>query len=127
MSLPLIERIIGWAALLVIGSVLVTAALAQSGAHGDGHAEHHDIYKDWRHPTTGAGCCNAQTLDGQGDCRPTRAYFGDDGLWRAWDGHRWLTVPRDKLLPTDFAGDGRSHLCELRGNIFCFTPAEPRG
>lgn len=127
MNLSLLERIYGSVALLVIVYVLATSALAQSGAHGDGHAEHHDIYKDWRHPTTRASCCNAQTAEGQGDCRPTRAYFGDDGLWRAWDGRRWLVVPSDKLLPTDFAGDGRNHLCELHGNVFCFTPGEPRG
>lgn len=87
----------------------------------------HDPYSSWRQPGTGASCCNAQTEGGRGDCRPTRAYMGDDGLWRAWDGWRWLTVPKDKILPTDHAGDGRNHVCELNGHIFCFTPAQPRG
>ncbi|CAB4168038.1 hypothetical protein UFOVP860_89 [uncultured Caudovirales phage] len=113
---------------ILLGALLLWTdpVTAQTGAHGDGHAQQHDIYRDWQHPTTRASCCNAQTADGQGDCRPTRAYFGDDGLWRAWNGRRWLTVPKDRLLPTDFAGDGRSHLCELHGNVFCFTPAGPK-
>ena len=118
--------LIAAAVVAVMAAQIDGRALAQSGAHGDGHAQQHDIYKDWRHPMTRASCCNAQTAEGQGDCRPTRAYFGDDGLWRAWGGHRWLTVPRDRLLPADFAGDGRNHLCELHGDVFCFTPAPPK-
>ena len=49
-----------------------------------------------------------------------------DGQWRAWNGLRWLVVPSERVLPTDFAGDGRSHLCEKQDFIYCFTPAPPR-
>lgn len=92
---------------------------AQSGRHGDGHAEHHGEYQNWKQPN-GLSCCNDQ------DCRPTRAYLTDDG-WRAWNGQRWLLVPPERVLPTDFAGDGRSHICEARDRVFCFTPGQVRG
>ena len=82
----------------------------------------HDIYHQWRKPDNpGVSCCN------DNDCRPTRAYMGDDGLWRAWDGSKWLTVPPSVVLPTDYGQDGRSHLCEMNGYIFCFTPGQVRG
>jgi len=82
----------------------------------------HDIYHHWRKPDNpGVSCCN------DNDCRPTRAYMGDDGLWRAWDGAKWLTVPKEVVLPTDYGNDGRSHLCENLGYIYCFTPGQVRG
>ena len=91
------------------------------GQHGVGHAEMHDVYKAWHPPDNPktSSCNNA-------DCRPTRAYVDDNGTWRAWNGLLWLVVPPDRVLPTDFAGDGRSHLCESKGYIYCFTPAPPR-
>jgi hypothetical protein len=60
------------------------------------------------------------------DCRPTRAFLTEEG-WRAWNGRAWLLVPVERVLPTDYAGDGRSHLCEQAGFVFCFSPAAPRG
>ncbi len=82
----------------------------------------HDIYHHWRKPDNpGVSCCN------NNDCRPTRAFMGDDGLWRAWDGYKWLTVPREVVLPTDYGQDGRSHLCEMNGYVFCFSPGQVRG
>ena len=96
-------------------------ARAQSGAHGDGHAQMHDEYKGWKKPDNpNVSCCDNT------DCRPTRAYVGDDGLWRAWNGHKWLTVPREVMLPKDLAKDGRSHICEKSEYIFCFSAAEPK-
>jgi len=84
-------------------------------------ARTHDIYGEWRVPNNPAvSCCN------NSDCRPTRSYMGDDGLWRAWNGQEWLTVPPERLLPTDLAGDGRSHLCEKGRWIYCFSPSEPK-
>lgn len=97
-------------------------ATAQSGQHGDGHAEMHRQYKYWKAPNNADLPCCDNT-----DCRPTRAFMHDDGLWRAWNGSRWLAVPTDRLLPADLAGDGRSHLCEVETNIYCFTPGQPRG
>ena len=93
-----------------------------SGQHGDGHAGMHDIYKLWHPPTNpGTSCCN------NADCRPTRAFVDEEGNWRAWNGATWLTVPQDRVLPSNYAGDGRSHLCEKEQFIYCFTPGEIRG
>src|SRR5258708_3130958 len=64
---------------LLIGTV----ALAQDGHHGRGHAERHDWYQQLKQPGTGFSCCNGTTNGIEGDCRPTRAYLGDDGTWRA--------------------------------------------
>lgn len=112
---------------LIVGFAI--SAFAQSGHHGDGHAEMHPRYQGWSPPNNpGTSCCNAQTPDNpKGDCRPTRAYMHDDGLWRAWNGSRWLIVPRDRVLPTDYAGDGRSHICEKDMFIYCFSPTTPKG
>ena len=119
-------RGVATAAVIAIAIWAVVIALrhparAQSGAHGDGHAEMHAKYKGWHPPENpNVSCCDNT------DCRPTRGYLGDDGLWRAWNGIVWLTVPPGRLLPTDFAGDGRSHLCEKEGYVYCFTPGPPR-
>ena len=84
-------------------------------------ARAHDGYEDWKMPDAPAvSCCN------NSDCRPTRAYLDEDGVWRAWNGHEWLRVPPNKLLPTDYKHDGRSHLCEHNGAIYCFSPGEVR-
>ena len=118
-----------WRALAL--ALLPVAAMAQSppqsqpsGRHGDGHAQNHDWYKDLRQPDTGSRCCNG-TVDGkQGDCRPTQAFIGEDGLYRAWDGRQWLVVPKNKMLsmPTPDRGP---HLCETYGLVFCFITGEP--
>lgn len=112
---------------LIVG--FAVAAFGQSGRYGDGHAQGHDMYRTWSPPNNPkTSCCNAHTPENPaGDCRPTRAYMHDDGLWRAWNGYLWLTVPPDKVLPTDFAGDGRSHLCEKGTHIYCFAPTTPKG
>ena len=87
-----------------------------------GRVTAHGIYEHWTSPDNpGLSCCHGQ------DCKPARAYIHDDGLWRAWDGSRWLTVPPGKLLPVDYAGDGRSHLCSRAGQVLCFSPTSPKG
>lgn len=80
----------------------------------------HDIYSEWTQPDNGVSCCHDE------DCRPTRAYRDEDGQWHAWDGKRWVAIPPNKLLPTDKAGDGRNHLCERWGTVYCFSPTSPR-
>ena len=115
------RRIAGVVALMFVVSLSPTS-FAQSGEHGDGHAGMHDIYKLWHPPANpGTSCCN------NADCRPTRAFVDDEGKWRAWNGVTWLQVPQDRVLPPDYAGDGRSHLCEKEQFIYCFTPGEIRG
>jgi hypothetical protein len=98
------------------------------GRHGHGHAENHNMYKDWRRPDVGGSCCNAQTPDDPaGDCRPTTAYMGDDGWWRAGvrPGPNGLAVvPLNKIL--NRASDGRCHVCERHGHVLCFEPCDPK-
>jgi hypothetical protein len=130
MSAPLSYRHVAGLLLLMLTATVPARLFAQDpadqtadhmGMHGAGHAEMHDVYKAWHPPDNPkTSCCN------NADCRPTRAYVDDNGTWRAWNGLRWLAVPPDRVLPTDFAGDGRSHLCENAGHVYCFTPAPPR-
>src|SRR5262249_7345319 len=69
------------------------AARGQDGQYGQGHAEDHDWYKDLKQPDTGISCCNGQPNGPEGDCRPTRAYLSDDGVWYALSDGRWVPVP----------------------------------
>ena len=112
---------------LAIGS-RIDLAQAQTGNRGDGHAEHHDMYKDWEQPDVGGSCCNAQSADDPGgDCRPTTAYLGDDGWWRARirpGPNGFAVVPPNKILKR--AGDGRCHVCERNGSVLCFQPCDPK-
>jgi hypothetical protein len=98
---------------IIIGTIVLAMIVSPVVAH--------DIYKDWRQPDNpNVSCCNDK------DCRPTRAYLTDEG-WRAWNGQVWLLIPKERVLPTDYAGDGRSHLCESSGHVYCFSPGQPRG
>ena len=102
------------ACLLVLIGVVAVLAFAPK-------ASPHDIYRNWSPPNNpGTSCCN------EADCRPTRAYLEDDGLWRAWNGSIWLTVPADRVLPADLGGDGRSHLCSRDTFVYCFSPGQPK-
>ncbi len=106
----------------LVPALIAVAMAAAVGVASNKPARSHDGYHHWRAPDNPAvSCCD------DSDCRPTRAYLGDDGLWRAWNGQRWLTVPPGKLLPTDLKGDGRSHLCEKGGWIYCFSPTSAKG
>lgn len=105
---------------------------AQSGRHGHGHDEHHDWYKDLKQPGSYLSCCNKLLPDGTGDCRPVRAYIGDDGLWRALVDGRRIVIPADKVLKNPdgsalVAPDGNSHACvSALGTIYCFIEAVPK-
>lgn len=110
----------GWRWLAVCALLIALGAIIDAATKP---ARAHDPYGEWRQPDNPAvSCCSADE-----DCRPTRAYFGDDGLWWAFDGRRFVPVPPSRVLPPDFAGDGRSHLCEKLGYIYCFTAGPVRG
>ena len=99
---------------------------AQTGQHGDGHAEGHDWYKELKQPGTGFSCCNGTTNGIEGDCRPTRAYLNDDGTWRALIDGQWVYVP-PRVVLKQMAPDGRSHVCASRsGLIYCFLAGSPK-
>ncbi len=109
------------AAALLLSLSFSPQSHSQSGMHGDGHAEFHHLYKSWRTPGNPAvSCCHDE------DCRPTKAKQDEDGNWLAWNGYKWLRVPHRALMPPNVAGDGRSHICERQGFVYCFTPAEPK-
>lgn len=102
-------------------------SFAQSGHHGQGHAQNHDWYKELKQPGTTYSCCNARTKENpDGDCRPTRAYQAEDGTWRALLNGRWVPVPPKTVLQS-MAPDGRSHICaNPAGMIFCFLGGSPK-
>jgi hypothetical protein len=106
------------------------AAVAQSvipdGHRGQGHVENHDWYQELTQPGTGFPCCNG-TADGiEGDCRPTRAYLGKDGLWYALLDGRWVPVP-PRVVLKQLAPDGHSHICASKGGtIYCFIRGSPQ-
>lgn len=77
-------------------------------------ARAHDPYTDWKVPGTAVSCCD------QRDCRPTRARMTANETWQAWDGDRWVDIPSNRVLRMQ-SPDGRSHLCEAHGAVFCFV------
>ena len=119
------------ALLALLLSLIGAPAYAQSardggGHYGHGHAENHDWYKDLKRPGTNYSCCNGSMNGVDGDCRPTRAYLGDDGVWRALINGRWVNVPPKTVL-RDLAPDGRSHVCVSPiGIIHCFLGGSPK-
>jgi hypothetical protein len=100
------------------------AGAQHSGRHNDGHAEHHDWYKDLRQPDTGVRCCNGSVGGEVGDCRPAPSFMGEDGFYRVWDGREWLVVPKSKILQMRTPDRG-THLCETYGKVFCFVTDGP--
>jgi hypothetical protein len=98
----------------------------QDGHYGQGHAENHDWYKDLKQPQTGYSCCNGRSSNSDGDCRPTRAYLNDDGMWYALLDGRWVPVP-PKVVLKQLAPDGSSHICASKsGMIYCFLGGSPK-
>ena len=96
------------------------------GTRNVGHAENHDWYKDLKQPGTGYSCCNGTVNGAEGDCRPTRAYMNDEGVWYALLEGRWVQVSPNVVLD-QMAPDGRSHICaNTFGHIYCFLRGSPK-
>ncbi|WP_305186623.1 hypothetical protein [Reyranella sp.] len=111
---------------LLIGAVAGARAIAQDGNHGQGHAENHDWYEKLKQPGSNASCCNGPKDGVEGDCRPTRAYQKDDGVWYALLNGRWVPVP-PRVVLKQLAPDGNSHICANKGGvIFCFLGGSPK-
>lgn len=99
---------------------------AQDGHHGRGHAQNHDWYQQLKQPQTGYSCCTGTVNGVEGDCRPTRAYINDDGMWFALLDGRWVPVP-PRVVLKQLAPDGRSHICASKsGLIYCFLGGSPK-
>jgi hypothetical protein len=114
--------------LVALGAVWLAlqSARAQDGMHGVGHADNHDWYRELKQPGTGYSCCNGTTNGVEGDCRPTRAYLQDDGVWRALVDGKWVPVPPRAVLK-QLAPDGNSHICASKsGTIYCFIGGIPK-
>lgn len=85
-------------------------------------ARAHEPYTEWKQPDNpSVSCCSGQ------DCRPTKADLRPDGWYVPGDDGKWIPVPWSKVLPTDLAHDGRSHVCRNGTYIYCFSPAEVKG
>jgi hypothetical protein len=48
-----------------------------------------------------------------------------DGNWTAYERGKEYRIPPQAIRPIQ-SPDGRSHLCEMHGHIFCFVPGEVR-
>ncbi len=124
--MPLRTRSVVVFVIVLLAAAVGLRAFGQDGRHGQGHAENHDWYKELKQPGTGYSCCNGTTNGIEGDCRPTRAYQGDDGKWRALINGRWVDVPPRVVLQS-LAPDGNSHICASRsGLIYCFLGGSPK-
>ncbi|MBV8191843.1 MAG: hypothetical protein JOY64_20640 [Alphaproteobacteria bacterium] len=108
---------------LVVSGV---ASAQDQGMRGQGHSENHDWYQDLKQPGTGYSCCNGTANGAEGDCRPTRAYMNDEGVWYALLEGRWVQVSPSVVLD-QMAPDGRSHICANKmGRIYCFLRGSPK-
>ena len=117
-------------AIIIIASRAFAQDMSMGHEHYDGgyrnigHAENHDWYRKLTQPGTTYSCCNGNNQGG--DCRPTRAYQSEDGMWHAELDGRWVTVPSRAVLDR-LAPDGNSHICASKGGyIFCFIGGSPK-
>lgn len=98
---------------------LIFGALTARAQH-PGHAQHHDWYRQLLTPQ-GFSCCNGDTADKVGDCRPVQAEPRDDGSWWAFFGGRWQPVPPDRILADRLNRVPlHAHICEQDGYVRCF-------
>jgi len=98
--------------------VVYKPARAQSGNHGDGHAQNHDWYRELK-TKSGWSCCNGD--EGHGDCRPAQARQRFDGQWEAYYGGTWQEIPADAILRDELNRVPlHAHICERAGFVYCF-------
>lgn len=79
-------------------------------------AIHEQFYSNWYRPDNPAiSCCNKQ------DCAPAEARRVN-GQWQARHvgSATWLPIPDAKIELNRDSPDGRNHLCEIGGMVFCF-------
>lgn len=101
-------------ALLFLFVLLLGLGIMQFG----GPARAHDQYHDWKIPGTTTSCCNDR------DCRPTSAWQDINGGWWVRTNGQDISIPERVILPKQ--PDGRCHICEANGTVFCFAPCDVR-
>jgi len=119
---------------LLIGA-LVYASHVKAQTRQNGHAAHHDVYREWKINRSNTPCCNEKkTVDGvvTGDCYPTRAALRPsanpnsrgDVWWVLLDTGQWKEVPEGRVnreINPDQSGEA-AHVCETYDTILCFVP-----
>lgn len=125
-------------AAVFLAITLGVSGKARSQDH-TGHAEFHDVYREWMMPQRPEmPCCNARTeVNGAvvGDCYPTVAEprpsaehpDGPVVWWAKRHDGLWIEINKRYIL-NEFNPDEtgtRAHLCEnfhLGGGVLCFLP-----
>jgi hypothetical protein len=109
-----------WRLIWVAGFVLafaVPVAFAADHHHPPQHAEiHAKFYSEWMRPDQpNVSCCSDK------DCAPAEARrVGGEWQARHIGTETWFPIPDTKIERRRDSPDGRNHLCELAGMVFCF-------
>ncbi len=99
--------------------VLAVVVFGDARGQNADHAENHDWYKELR-SNQGYSCCNGQTADGEGDCRPASVWRESDGTVRARIAGQTVIVPPSAVLPDRLNQRPLSgHACEKNGTWHC--------
>jgi len=80
------------------------------------------FYETWTRPDMPhVSCCNRM------DCAPVSEVRQINGRWsarRKSDG-KWLSIPPEKVEQNRDSPDGRSHMCSMGEQVFCFVAGFP--
>ena len=120
------RRLAGLLVLAMLATSVNALGQADYGGYGsDGHPEIYDWYRDLKQPGSVHPCCNGDRPGFIGDCRPTRAYIDDDGLWHAVLDGEWVVIP-PRVVLSQKSPDGASHICANGSGILCFLGGSPK-
>lgn len=82
----------------------------------------HDWYGKLLSPQ-GFPCCNGDSPDRPGDCRPVPSRLSEKGTYQVFIRGAWIDVPPDRVLPGALnMVPIYSHVCEQDWYIRCFLP-----
>lgn len=105
-------------------AVVAIKAKAQDGHHGQGHAQHHDWYKDLKQPAAPSHSCCTKADGKEGDCRPVRAYWDEFAeRWMALVDGSWEPVPPRVVIQDDSLNKEpfTAHACVSKTRVwYCF-------